>query len=235
MLNFRNKLEKWGKKLIRSSINNNSFVRRMALFAGRCALEIDVLNDAEIDIPKIRGETDMLLTSIEACQIFKTVKTVEKIEGDIAEVGTYRGGSAAIICRAKGDKPLHLFDTFEGIPNTDEIDGKFHKGQFAASFEDVKKYLSKYDNVYFYKGIFPTTAEPIKSRQFPFVHFDADTYRSASDCLQFFYPRMRQGGIIIAHDYGKKGVAKAFDEFFKDKPNPIITLVFSGQCIIVKS
>ena len=50
MLNSRNKLEKWGKKLIRNSINNNSFVRRMALFAVRCALEIDVLNDAEIDI-----------------------------------------------------------------------------------------------------------------------------------------------------------------------------------------
>jgi len=138
MPNSRNKLEKWGKKLIRNSINNNSFVRRMALFAVRCALEIDLLNDAEIDIPKIRDETDMLLTSIEACQIFKTVKMVEKIEGDIADVGTYRGGSAAIICRAKGDKPLHYLIPLKAFPIRIEIEGKFHKGQFAASFEDVK-------------------------------------------------------------------------------------------------
>ena len=59
MFNSRKKLKKWGKKLIRNSINNNFFVRRVALFAGRCALEMDVLSDAEIDIPKIRDETDM--------------------------------------------------------------------------------------------------------------------------------------------------------------------------------
>ena len=40
------------------------------------------------------------------------VKATRKLSGDIAEVGVYRGGSAMIICEAKGNKKLHLFDTF---------------------------------------------------------------------------------------------------------------------------
>ena len=35
----------------------------------------------------------------------------------MAEVGVYQGVSAKLICEAKGDKELHLFDTFEGLPD----------------------------------------------------------------------------------------------------------------------
>ncbi len=163
------------------------------------------------------------------------VKRTEKVKGDIAEVGVYKGGSAKLICEAKGNKTLHLFDTFEGTPKVDEIDTpQFYKGQYAALLEDVKNYLKKYKNVYFYKGLFPATAEPVKDKKFSFVNLDVDTYRSTLDCLKFFYSRMNKGGIIISHDYiSAPGVRKAFDEFFKDKPEPIIEMSGS-QCLIVK-
>jgi len=46
---------------------------------------------------------------------------------------------------------------------------------------------------------------------------------------------MNKGGVIISHDYfGSPVVKKAFDDFFKDKPEPIIEM--SGtQCLIVKT
>jgi hypothetical protein len=47
---------------------------------------------------------------------------------------------------------------------------------------------------------------------------------------------MSTGGIIIAHDYGhliSAGVRKAIDEFFADKPEPVIELCGS-QCLVVK-
>ncbi len=46
----------------------------------------------------------------------------EKIKGELAEVGVYKGGSAKLICEAKGNSILHLFDTFEGLPNVGEND-----------------------------------------------------------------------------------------------------------------
>jgi hypothetical protein len=203
--------------------------------------EVVFYNDPErgkiIDlIKKIKQETKMLLRNYEAYQIYTAVKRTEKVQGDIAEVGVFKGGSAKLICEAKGEKPLHLFDTFEGIPRVEEIDAaEFYKGKYAASFEEVKKYLSEYKNVYFYKGIFPDTAEHIKNRVFSFVSLDVDTYESTLSCLEFFYPRMSRGGIILSHDYlSASGVTKAVDEFFKYRPEPIIELP-GAQCLMLKT
>jgi len=187
-------------------------------------------------IRKIKNENEMLLGENEAYQIFMAVKRTQKINGDIAEVGSYRGGSAKLICEAMGSKTLHLFDTFEGLPELCHIDDPkhFQKGNYTASFEDVKNYLKKYRNVHFYKGLFPSTADPIKDKKFSFVHLDLDLYEATLASIKFFYPRMNRGGIIISHDYiSVPGVRKAFDDFFKDKTEPIIEMSGS-QCLIVK-
>ncbi len=186
-------------------------------------------------IRKMKKETDILLSDIDAYQIYAMAKKTEKIEGEIAEVGVYKGGSAKLIRQAT-QKPIHLFDTFEGLPDISKHDNpdEFHKGDYPASLENVKNTLKDYSNIYFYKGIFPSTSEPVKNKRFSFVHFDVDIYESTVDCLRFFYPRMSKGGIIISHDYpGAKGVKKAFDEFFEDKQEIVIEL-FSDQCLIVK-
>jgi hypothetical protein len=177
----------------------------------------------------------MLLPVDQAEKIYLAVIATKKVPGDIAEAGVYQGGSARLICEAKGDKPLHLFDTFEGLPEVAHIDDGFHKGQFKESLENVKRYLVRYENVYFHKGLIPSTFDPIKDISFSFVHLDVDLYESTLNCLNFFYPRMTEGGVIISHDYpSAAGVKKAFDEFFKDKPEPIIQ-ISGSQCLIVKT
>ncbi|NLE39771.1 MAG: macrocin-O-methyltransferase, partial [Pirellulaceae bacterium] len=53
-------------------------------------------------------------------------------------------------------------------------------------------------------------------------------------CLEYFYPRMIPGGIILSHDYDiLAGVMKAFHEFFADKPESIIELP-TTQCMVVR-
>jgi len=158
----------------------------------------------------------MLLSDWEAFQIYKAVKQTAKIEGDIAEVGVYRGGSSKLICEAKGKKKLHLFDTFEGLPplHHEDSEKQFYENQFSSSFDNVKAYLKNYQDVYLYKGLFPSTAEPITNEKFSFVHLDVDLYESTLDCIKFFYPRLEKGAILISHDYGyAPGVKKAFDDF----------------------
>jgi len=186
-------------------------------------------------INRIKDETEMLLTMGEAYQLFMAAKNTSKVDGDLAEVGVYKGGSAKLICEAKGDRVLHLFDTFKGIPDVDGIDSnKFHEGQFAASLEEVKNYLKGYQNVFFYKGVFPRTSAPVVKKKFSFVHLDVDTYKSTLDCLKFFYPRMTRGSIMISHDYiSARGVRKAFDIFFRDKPEVVLEM-FGSQCFVVK-
>ena len=142
-----------------------------------------------------------LLKPSELLLVYSFAKQQVNIDGDYAEVGVFKGSTAKAICEVKEDKNLYLFDTFEGLPNTHNIDTKFKTKMFQANEEDVWKKLIKYSNVHIYKGFFPETGTPIKDKQFAFVHLDVDIYQSTKDCLDFFYKRMSKNGIIISHDY----------------------------------
>jgi O-methyltransferase len=185
-------------------------------------------------IKQIRSERDMLLIPAEACQIICALKAIEKIPGDMAEVGVSTGGSAKMISGCAPNRTLHLFDTFEGLPVPHALDSaRFKPGQYASDFEKVQKYLDGC-NVKFYKGLFPDTTKDVPDVRFAFVHLDADLYESTKSGLEYFYPRMSPGAILICHDFvTSEGVNRAFEEFFQDKPEIYMELTGS-QCMFVK-
>jgi len=191
-------------------------------------------------IQSVKKKSNILISPIDAFNVYSIAKIQSNLEGDMAEVGVYTGGSAKLICKTKGNRKLHLFDTFEGLPQITEkdiISKKIlwkHEHFKKTNLESVKKYLSEFDMVYFYKGKFPDTAEPVKDCKFSFIHLDADLYTTTLNALQFFYPRLVKGGIIISHDYNADSVRNAFDEFFKDKQQLVIEL--GGiQCLVIKN
>lgn len=157
----------------------------------------------------------------------------------MAEVGVFRGASARLMHDADSSRALHLFDTFEGLPETSASDtefrnGQFAKGQFACGLDEVKRYLGSSDKVVFHQGFFPQTAEPVKAERFSFVHTDVDLYESTRSVLEFFYPRLVPGGMILSHDFHScQGPHRAITEFFKDRPEPVIELP-GDQAVIVK-
>lgn len=185
----------------------------------------------------VKSNMDMSqsLNPMESYHVYECVRNTLKLDGEIAEVGVFAGDSAKTICLVKGSVPLHLFDTFEGHPEVSEVDTQFKKGDSSAHEIFAKRKLAEYQNVFFYRGLFPDTAEYVGDTQFSFVHLDVDIYRSTLVCLEFFYPRMCVGGIILIHDYPTAiGVLKAIDEFFANKPEPVIN-VTPNQALIVKT
>jgi O-methyltransferase len=180
-------------------------------------------------------ERRCLLQPIEAAQLILALEAVKKIPGDMAEVGSFEGVSAKLLAMTDRTRTLHIFDTFEGLPDPGEEDSRgFYTGQYRASEADVQRYLQEF-NVRIYKGLFPSTAGPIADKHFAFVHLDVDLYESTKACLEFFYPRMKRGGIILTHDYAarEEGVYKAFESFFAEKPEPVIELG-GNQGMVVK-
>lgn len=191
-------------------------------------------------IKDIKNEVDFAFYPNEAFIVYSIVKSQTRIPGDMAEVGVYQGGSAKLICEVKGQNNLYLFDTFEGLPEVSDDDTHYgikhwKTGEFSnTSLDAVEKYLANYSNVYFHKGIFPQSVSQMPEKKYSFVHLDVDLYQSTKDCLEYFFPRLSLGGIILTHDYQAKGIKKAYSEFFDDKKIPIIEL--SGtQCLIVKT
>jgi GR25 family glycosyltransferase involved in LPS biosynthesis len=172
---------------------------------------------------RIQGNTTMRLllgrlknkTLIEADRlqrIHELVGSTRHLQGAMAEVGVYKGGSAYVIADADENRPLYLYDTFSGIPESDSFGG--HKaGEFGdTSVEAVSRLLSKYRNIHIKQGVFPATGVDVP---YSFVHLDADTYQSTSAALDFFLPRMVPGGVIVFDDWewiNCPGVKRAIEE-----------------------
>jgi hypothetical protein len=188
-------------------------------------------------IRRVMSETSVLLNGCEAYFLMSCAAATANVEGDIAEVGVFRGGSAKLIAEAKGDRELHLFDSFTGLPELTEKDSAslFQPGQFLAMEDEVRRYLSSFANVFIHKGWFPGTARSVGSRKFSFVHLDVDLFEPTRDALEFFYPRLSRGAVLVSHDYNyAAGVRRAFDEFFLDKPENVLEQPGGTQCFIVK-
>ena len=172
--------------------------------------------------------------------LYQLLQQIGNLEGDVAEVGVYKGRSAKVIALTSGkfDKNVYLFDTFTGMPEVDpEKDNVYRKGDISdTSLAEVQKFLSDCKNITIYPGFFPDTAEPVRVKRFSFVHVDVDIYRSVLDCCKFFYPRLVSKGMMVFDDPGFadcSGAKIAVDEFFSDKEEFPIHLA-TAQVLVVK-
>jgi len=175
-------------------------------------------------------EISTTTTPLECSEIWQWAKACEKVDGDLAEVGVYKGATAALILKVSGKK-LHLFDTFQGLPDSE---GKFEKGEWTGTLGAVKQNLARWESrVEYHVGLFPESAKGLDVR-FSFVHLDMDLYAGTKAALEWFWPRLSKGGAILSHDYPlSDGVIRAFHEFFDARREPFVPL--SGcQCVAVK-
>lgn len=168
-----------------------------------------------------------------------------KIKGEIAELGVYKGETAKLIHHYCPEITLNLFDTFEGFAEKDvsKENDQIRNSESVNNFKDtsvdsILRFIDPQNsNVRVYQGYFPETVnKKLEQTIFSFVHLDADLFEPTKNGLEFFYPRVSSGGIILIHDYNAwPGCRKAVDEFFcfkKEFPVPMPDK--SGSTIIIK-
>jgi hypothetical protein len=86
------------------------------------------------------------------------------------------------------------------------------------------------------RGWIPSRFAEVAEKKFSFVHIDVDLEKPTRDSLEFFYPRLSDGGILLCDDYGFDtcpGVTAAIDEFLALKPEKPIQLD-AGGCFFIK-
>ena len=175
--------------------------------------------------------------------VLETIKN-KNIDGDLAEVGVFKGETAKLIHHGLPERKLYLFDSFSGFPKQvirEDCDGTVRPQ--TVNFEqtskaEVERYIGGNKNVKIREGIFPDTAKGIEDRIFAFVHLDADLYQPTIDGLNFFYPRLSPGGSILIHDYNHnwEGVRKAVDEFERSVPEQFVELAdMYGSVMLTKN
>ena len=170
-----------------------------------------------------------------------------QIQGAFAELGVYRGETAKAIHYMDENRIFYLFDTFQGFMEEDlkkesldnQRDGRFSTTMFAdTNMEQVKSVIEGNDNVHFRPGFFPETTSGLEEEKFALVNLDADLYAPTLVALNFFYPRLVGGGVIIIHDYNHNwdGVTKAVDEFVPNIPESIMEISdWQGSVMIIKN
>ncbi len=164
----------------------------------------------------------------------------ENIPGYFAELGVYKGDSASLLHLMDPGREFHLFDTFEGFTQAD-LAGETGKAatyttkNFAdTSIEKVKARLSS-DKFVFHKGYFPETTARLENARFALVNMDADLFNPTKTGLEFFYPRLSPGGIMIIHDYNPDwpGIMMAVDDFAANIPEPLIVLPDQDSSVMI--
>jgi len=163
------------------------------------------------------------------------------VQGNVAEVGVYKGEFAKYINLAFPDRTLYLFDTFEGFDKKDvEIEkvNEFSTGEQNFSDTSVNEVISKMPfptKCIVKKGYFPESLEGLED-SFCFVSLDPDLYKPILDGLEYFYPRLSKGGYIFIHDYNNdlySGSKKAVREYCSIHGIPYVPITDAWGTVVI--
>lgn len=188
---------------------------------------------------------DYTLVDLYRCyELWHLVGQTASLEGDILEVGTWRGGTGALLGKRAAllglAAEVFLCDTFEGVVKTGEADECYSGGEHADTsipvVEEVKDRLG-IANIGILKGIFPEeTSGRIEDRLFRLCHIDVDVYQSGKDILEWVWPRLVLGGVVVFDDFGfasTKGITKLVHEM--ETRDDLISLQnVNGHAVFVK-
>jgi O-methyltransferase len=177
-------------------------------------------------------------------ELWELVGQVKKLSGAIIEIGVWQGGTGGLISKKATlegiNSNVYLCDTFEGVVKTGENDTVYVGGEHSdTSQQIVEKLLGTLGtkNVKILKGIFPDDTEQlVVDSDFRLCHIDVDVYQSAKDILEWVWPKLVRGGIVVFDDFGFEtcvGIAQLINEE-KTKNDRTIIQNLNGHAIIVK-
>lgn len=186
--------------------------------------------------------------------LIQFIKYTDKLTGAVAECGVWRGLSSYLICKYiqdsvqeyKGEN-LFLFDSFQGLSEVAQIDIDPRslnknwpiqpgKGSYAAQEAIARATLFEFPYVSFNKGWIPDVFEHQDQRDYRFVHIDVDLHQPILSSLEYFWPKLVKGGVIVVDDYGSlhwPGAKLAVEEFCEINSVNFMGLS-TGQAILIK-
>lgn len=203
----------------------------------------------------------MILTDIEIVKIVQpyTLLSIERIinllssveyiikndiPGDLIEIGVWKGGAIMAIAlkciQLNASRKIHVYDTFEGMTETKDVDVDLYGRKAEDIFESVKCYSCfdetkanidkcEYKNIEYHIGDIRETNILEIPKDIALLRLDTDWYELTKFELLHFAPNVVSKGIIIIDDYGHwKGCKKAVDEYLIDKNIEINQIDYTG-------
>lgn len=171
---------------------------------------------------------------------------IEGLPGVLVECGVFAGAQAAAMALASPGRLVHLFDSFEGIPEASVHDDQqpgigpvenaqgrlVSSGISVCGLSQVSRNMSRWgipeSRVVFHAGWFQQTVPQWESQPIALLRLDGDLYESTKVCLEGLYADVVPGGYLIIDDYALKGCRKAVHEFFGSKLPQLVEVPGGG-------
>lgn len=181
---------------------------------------------------------------------YELYKKVSHLTGDIVECGVFKGASLvrfASFVQLTGynkSRKVYGFDTFDLFPETDYDDDRKKRAHFIEvageksiskeGLEEVLKHKGLDSNTELIKGnileTVPAFLQEHPEAMFSMINLDTDVYEPAKVVLEYLYPRLVKGGILILDDYGVfPGETQAVNEYFKNSEVVIQKLPYASS------
>lgn len=168
------------------------------------------------------------------------------LEGDFVECGTNTGIMSLAVCEYidfnRLDKSFWLFDTYEGIPldqisDEEQAMGRANENDmYFDCYEVTKQNFSEFPNAHLVKGRVPDTLKDVSIEQVAYLCIDMNLLAPEKAALEYFWPKLVSGGMVVFDDYGWSGYRlqkDSHDAFARENGVEILELP-TGQGLLVK-
>jgi O-methyltransferase len=185
------------------------------------------------------------------CANLTLADRVRNVSGCIVECGVWRGGmSAGMCCLLGNEREYYLFDSFEGLPPAQPVDGpaalQWQKDTGSPNYFDNCAAPREFAQCVMdrvgakrYKlcpGFFDKTLPMFQPGPIALLRLDADWYESTMLCLQHLFDHVTENGLIILDDYYTwDGCSRALHDFLSQKKATERIYSFNNTiCYLVK-
>lgn len=183
---------------------------------------------------------DHTLVDIYRCfELWQLAQQMQRVEGDILEVGVWRGGTGAVLASAAPGKTVYLADTFAGVVKAGENDTRYVGGEHAdTSMPLVQGLLDSLQlkNARLLQGIFPEDTADRMSGKIAMLHCDVDVHDSCRDVVAWCKPRLSTGAVLVFDDYGFHGCegVTRYCDALRTEPGFVFLHNLNGHAVFVK-
>ena len=167
----------------------------------------------------------------------------KQLEGDFVECGVNRGFLSMSIMtyldfNSMPDRQFFLFDTYSGlVPEmvTDE-DSAAYRNDYEECYEFVRSSFADFPNVNIVRGPVPDTLPSANISKVAYLSIDMNCTQPEIDALEFFWPLMTNGGVIVLDDYGFPGheAQKAGADRVAESVGVKVLTLPTGQGLLIK-
>lgn len=141
-------------------------------------------------------------------------------------------------------RKFYLIDTFEGldeklVTESEKADGlsKRFEGKYPKeTINRVKETFSGFKNVCIIQGSIPDILKSVHVEKVSFLSIDMNCALPEKSALEFFYPKLVSGGIVVFDDYGHRGhdLQKEYADEVASRFGVAILTLPTGQGILIK-